>query len=182
MRPKPADRTYAEGIVNLSLPFFHMLEDVHEDDKSSKASLKQRLDWLLTMFNGDWTSSTIIHYCSVRCACGCKNPREVRMKATAVFVGMVLGSRPPVPAVSKWGKVGQTARWFLLASCLHGLLQRGFQLLYGKKKLKTAAEELGEELAALSGAARTNLLFRTVNVIVIIKTLYRCQHAYSVQQ
>ena len=96
----------------------------------------------------------------MRCGCGCSNTQEVRQKAVAVFTGFVMAARPPVPAVSKWGKCGFTARWFWLPSAMHGLLQKGFEILYGQKsqKLDGAVQDLGEELAALTnGSNRTRV-------------------------
>ena len=129
MRPSQSDHEYAQEVVNLSLPYLRRVEDL--DATGSGQRLAQKIKWLLTIFNGNWRSKRLVHHCSILCDCGCSDPQEVRFRAVAIYTGFVLGSRPPIPALSKWCKCGLTARWFLFGCGVHHLLQTGFDLLYG---------------------------------------------------
>ncbi|CAJ1340642.1 unnamed protein product, partial [Effrenium voratum] len=148
--PLPANLEYAKSVVSLALPYLESLTAV---DDSAHSVLSQKLQWLLVFFNGDWRSDTITHHCSVRCPCGSRSAQEAKQKAATVYVCIVLGSRPPVPALAKWLKCGQTARWFFLASAVHNLLQKSYASLYGvgthAPGLRDAIADLDSELTQL---------------------------------
>ncbi len=159
-RPSEENQRYAREMVNLSLPYLHRIEELDSD--GSDLRLAQKIHWLLLIFNGNWRSTRLVHHCSLSCQCGCSSPSEVRYRAVAIYTGFVLGSRPPIPALSKWCKCGLTARWFLLGCGIHQLLQRGFDLLYGissKSAWRSACEELGQELSSLVSGTRTCVVF-----------------------
>ena len=130
----------------MTLPFLQEYADLCLHGGS--AGLARKLDDLLTIFNGDWRSSDLTHHCSLACACGCRNELEVKLAAVRLFSTIIVGCRPPVPALSKWLRCSQAARWFFLASAIHGLLPRGFDLLYGvsRKQLRLACADLDADL------------------------------------
>ena len=180
MRPSQSDHEYAQEVVNLSLPYLRRVEDL--DATGSGQRLAQKIKWLLTIFNGNWRSKRLVHHCSILCDCGCSDPQEVRFRAVAIYTGFVLGSRPPIPALSKWCKCGLTARWFLFGCGVHHLLQTGFDLLYGisskrASALKSACAELGQELSALANGVRTVSFLgrKTVAVCAAWALFAKCQ-------
>lgn len=104
-----------------------------DGDADSSVHKKELVDYLLLMFNGDWRSSRIAHYCQLGCRCGCRTKEEVVAKAKAALLGVIFATRPSVPALSRWLKCSKTAKWFWVASALHQILPRSFQSLYNVK-------------------------------------------------
>ena len=128
--------------MELSLPY---LQSVSENQSGRETKLAHMVKWLLVIYNGDWRSPTPIHHCKLGCECKCESPAQLRLKAMTVFVAFVMGSRPAVPALSRWLKCVKTARWYWTTSAIHGLLQRGYEGLYGLSH-SAACEELTQEM------------------------------------
>ena len=157
LRADPRNVDYATSVVELALPYLKTLDDL----EGKPGITAKRLQWLKLIFNGDWRSERVVHHCHLGCPCGSRNGYEVKLKATAIYTSFILGTRPPVPALSKWLKCGQTARWFWMASSIHQLLQKGFELLFGLSQhrdasLRSACAELDKELASLVSADETS--------------------------
>lgn len=148
----------------MALPFLHVVEDLEAQENH----VHEKIRWLQIIFNGSWQSTTPIHYCGLACPCGASSPEEVRHMAQKIFCGFILSSRPPIPALAKWAKCGLTARWFFLASCVHSLLQRGIDELYGissRNSLQSACQELGHELSVLANDGNTSSDTSTLDAV-----------------
>ena len=111
--PDPRHQQFAKAVMNLSLA-----KRLRGGDKDSKARIKllNLMDRFLLMFNGDWkdwTPQGLVHHCSVTCKCRDIGTSDLGECAAALFVELALCSRPPVPALSRWLKCAETAKWYL---------------------------------------------------------------------
>ena len=112
--PPHADwRKFASRVVQISLS-----KRLQKD--SDQSNTRQKLDKLirkfLTLFNGnwkDWSPQGLQHHCHVQCECGGLRPHDVAEAAATTFVELVMFSRPPIPALSRWLKCSETAKWYL---------------------------------------------------------------------
>ena len=65
---------------------------------------------------------------------------------------VVLRTKPPIPALSRWLKCYETAVWFLLPLLTHGLFLEACQILWGLRKFNDSVFDL-----ALSNGSRREL-------------------------
>ena len=107
-------RRFAESVVKLALG--KRLRG--GDDKSEwRRKLDERIQTFLNIFNGDWkvwSPGGLKHHCSIRCSCGGMKGPELGSYAASLFTELVLCSRPPIPALSRWLKCSETAKWYVL--------------------------------------------------------------------
>ena len=104
--PDPRNRTYAEHVLRHA----GVGNSTGGKDRTQKG---ERLTLFLTVFNGDWTSKMPTHHCSVFCHCG-GMPREQLVELAAdLFVEIVLNCKPSVPALNRWLRCAETARWYV---------------------------------------------------------------------
>ncbi len=150
----PSDQQYAESVLALAYPLWN--DDADDVDGNRRRSiLEEKLGWLKLIFNGDWRGP-LKHYCRLGCPCGCSSAHAVRQKAVIVFLNVVLGARPTVPALSRWCKCAKTATWFYLADAIHKLLSLGYSRMYGQdrhqvqRRLNNAVMDLQESIAPIS--------------------------------
>lgn len=118
------------------------------DGKLNK-TLDRQIERFLAIFNGNWSDHTpegLVHHCSVICSCGCSNVDQLIEAATSSFAEIVLASRPPIPALSRWLKCSDTAKWFVLAFSCHGIFQAGFKSIFTKSK----SQDIEANLASLA--------------------------------
>ena len=104
-------RRFAESVIKLALG--KRLQGTQE----WRRKLDKRVEAFLTIFNGDWkdwTSGGLKHHCSVRCSCGGLKGPCLGEYAASLYIELVLSSRPPIPALSRWLKCSETAKWFVL--------------------------------------------------------------------
>lgn len=133
-----ADQQYAESVLALAYPVWILNDDLDDDDLEKhrrRRILKEKLGWLKLIFNGDWRGP-LRHYCRLGCPCACGSAQAVRQKAVIVFLDVVLGARPSVPALSRWCKCSKTATWFFLADAIHKLLSLGYRRMYGQDRFQ----------------------------------------------
>ena len=88
----------------------------------------------------------------LRCQCGCSTVAELRKAASFAYATVVLRTKPPIPALSRWMKCYETAVWFLLPLLTHGLFLEACQILWGLRKFNDSVFDL-----ALSNGSRREL-------------------------
>lgn len=89
---------------------------------------------------------------------GGASKKELRIMAKLLFCQVVLGSKPQVPALSRWMKCRATAKWFYFAFSVRGIYLHGSTSLYKlkgtkKKSLQTECAELQANLNELVQAS-----------------------------
>lgn len=112
--PNPEHHRFAKSVVRLALT-----KKLAKLDNEWKAKLLRKIDRFLLIFNGNWknwSKSGLIHHCSVRCPCGGLNKQILGDMAATSYVEMILCSRPPIPALSRWLKCAETSKWYLILS------------------------------------------------------------------
>ena len=80
---------------------------------STKAA---RLDLFLEIFNSNWKHTGIQdlkHHCRVGCPCKCVSRTELADLASSLYVELILFGRPPIPALNRWLRCRETAKWYL---------------------------------------------------------------------
>ena len=80
---------------------------------STKAA---RLDLFLEIFNSNWKhtgTQDLKHHCRVGCPCKCVSRTELADLASSLYVELILFGRPPIPALNRWLRCRETAKWYL---------------------------------------------------------------------
>ena len=112
--PEPSWQQFGRRIIHISLA--KRLQGPHDKDNDKRRKLRALIQRFLNIFNGDWKQwdpSDLCHHCHVRCACGGLRRAELADMAATTFIELVLFSRPPIPALSRWLKCSETAKWYL---------------------------------------------------------------------
>lgn len=120
---EPPDGTYARAIMDMSMESrIQKLKDLLDaegtlGDQERSSLLARRFELFLCIFNGDWKDfERPWHYCNMNCPCGGRRHSELIELAVTLYIEVILGSRPTVPALSRWLKCSKTSRWFLWQS------------------------------------------------------------------
>ena len=80
---------------------------------------------LLTICAGPWTSRDhIYHYCHL--ACNCRGREDAVQLVVRAVEDAFMGSRPPVPALNKWGQVYAPVAWWMFAGHFHSVPAQAF--------------------------------------------------------
>ena len=144
--PPTSAVSFARAILDLALA-----KRLNKEDGNSTA-LAIRVQWFLTLFNGDWKDHSkegLVHHCSVRCPCGCLDISQLAEAASQAYVEIVLASRPPVPALSRWLKCSDTGKWFILAMSCHGVFQAAFKSIFNKDGKKPSGKKASANAALI---------------------------------
>lgn len=115
--PDPSWRTYASRVLKMSLS--KRLQGAKDKGAQHRQKLTELMDRYLVVFNGDWRDTRpqgLTHYCHVQCGCGGLRPEDLAQLASSTFIELAMFSRPPIPALSRWLKCSETAKWYLSAS------------------------------------------------------------------
>lgn len=94
--PDPRNAAFARCITNIALP-----------------KQTDRVELFLAIFNSDWSRRTLKHHCSLTCKCGGLSPPALAQLAATLWTEIIMCKRPPVPALSRWLRCADTARWFV---------------------------------------------------------------------
>ena len=109
--PDPANGRYAKSILKIAGCCSSELED-SDESREAKARRKERLDLFLAIWNGDWRNPVPTHHCSVYCACGGCGSDKVAELAANLYIEIALSSKPRIPALNRWLRCLDTARWY----------------------------------------------------------------------
>lgn len=115
----PAHQRYARAITEIALT--KRLHQGKGRDNEWSRKFRARIEMFLLLFNGNWKdsrSTAIRHHCSMKCKCGGLSQQNLAEAAATVFIELVLCSRPPIPALPRWLKCSETAKWYLLGAHL----------------------------------------------------------------
>lgn len=114
-----------------------------QDDDSESTCQRysvEATERLLAIFNGDWCSTEkITHHCQSGCKAGCQSSADSLSRAKAAAIEILFGRRPTTPALSRWTACITSGRFYMLASCCHGLLNQAFQMLFPDRPAATGA-------------------------------------------
>lgn len=101
----PSHAAYSARLVKLALK---------SRLRADTGALWKKAEQFLTIFNGDWrdwSTKGLLHVCSMHCRCGYTGG-GLAEQAASIYVELVLSSKPPIPALSRWLRCGETAKWF----------------------------------------------------------------------
>ena len=118
--PDPAWAMYAHDVAKLTIKQLRSDLASHKYDPGDLNHRRQRINLFLSVFNSDWKSPVLRHHCSMTCPCGCLPASDLAALAAELYVEIILGSRPPIPALNRWLKCSSTARWFMLLATVSG--------------------------------------------------------------
>ena len=108
VRPNTDDLEYTYALMDLIFGYSSL-------DKST--SLWANITLFIGNSNGnlrDWNTATgLKHVCNLSCPCKCATVRDLRLKAALVSKKVILNTRPPVPALTRWLCCNDTAGWFM---------------------------------------------------------------------
>ena len=115
VRPNTDDLEYTYALMDLIFGYSSL-------DKST--SLWADITLFIVVFSGnlrDWNTATgLKHVCNLSCPCKCATVRDLRLKAALVYKKVILNTRPPVPALTRWLRCNDTAGWFMcLVTCCY---------------------------------------------------------------
>ena len=81
------------------------------------------IEEILSAFPGAWNSRHLVYRCTggVSCDGGATCRRDAIQNATRLLLKLVLGSKVPVPALSRWMRFGPTAKRVAIGLAMHGI-------------------------------------------------------------
>lgn len=109
--PNAKRHRFAQSVVHLALA-----KQFAKPDSEWKRKFLRKINLFLLLFNGNWKNwdrAGLVHHCSITCPCGGLRRQALADKAAECYVEIVLCSRPPIPALSRWLKCSETAKWYL---------------------------------------------------------------------
>lgn len=115
--PKKSWAVYAHTVLRKTVKQMRDPKYLEELPADVAAARQEQLRMFLCLFNGDWRSPVPRHYCSMSCPCGGLPKGELLELAASTYCQVVLCSRPPIPALSRWLKCAATARWYMPPAC-----------------------------------------------------------------
>ena len=119
------------------------------------------IEFILNAMTCDPDSEDIFHHCTPACALGCGNDQAIALSACQKAVRLVCGGPYQTPLEYRWKGMEVAAAFCRRALQAHKLLLRGLQIVFSKKEVQTASEELqrnreaGDDDGALSRAKHT---------------------------
>ena len=126
--------------------------EVGDFDRVSKVSERrlQARTRLLNICGGDWSKrGKVVHTCNFWCNCSSRADAAALVYQT--LLEAVLDTRPPIPALSRWGKVYAPLAWWYFSLAFHGVVADCFvQLLLSdlqreKKELQAMVERFQQQ-------------------------------------
>lgn len=114
----------------------------------------ERLRACLAMLNGDWHSEIVTHFCVEGCPCGANGlGDEAASRETIVeaMLDLLVSTRPPRPAVNRWGKQLPCMGWWLMGILCHRLFPRGVDPSFASVNVEDEATAEFGQLCACFG-------------------------------
>ena len=112
LRPSADDLAYTKNLLQL---LFDM-DSLKEGD-----SVLELLQTFMVIFNGNIRDRRLAvalrHHCHLGCPCKCNTLQDLKKLASRTYLAVVMKTRPPIPALSRWLRCFDTACWFLCPSC-----------------------------------------------------------------
>lgn len=89
--------------------------------------LREAGEFFLLMFNGDWTSDDIVHFCGPWCEC--RDIEHAKARCLEAWNRVVFHRRLGIAVVTRWTKYQRPAKQIALPCGVHNIFQRAWECI-----------------------------------------------------